>query len=174
MEKERIEVDAATPEYARWIRHMSSQAYEAAYQEAQRRGLDLSYALSAEATAMWASEILYLMTVDDFDKDDAVVKADKRCAKGMAPELLMKHVRRVDEEENYSMGRQAFLGSYAETLAETWSIHRGNYSGERYTADDLTEIYERPKSDPERQELLDWVPGTEEELRKVLSRRHSR
>jgi hypothetical protein len=170
----KIEVDAAAAAYSRWVRHMSAQAYEAAYKEAGPQELDLRYAVSSQATAMRVAEVLHLMTTDRLPEQEAVQEADRRCAASSDPERLLDHARQVGREEERYMSRQAFLGMYAETLAEVWSAHKGDYSGQSYTADDLVEIYERPADDSERKELLEWIPGSEAELREVLSRRWNR
>lgn len=74
-----------------------------------------------------------------------------------------------------SRGRDWFLRANARALAETWATRKGAYIRTDEEAEDaideLWEILDRASDDPERRELLEFVPGSEDELRDVLSRR---
>jgi hypothetical protein len=169
----RIAVSAGAVGYTRTIRYKAALEYAAAHDHPSSR-VGSRYGAASAATNMWEAEVLHLIVSEGMDEEAAELEAEKRCEPGSEPEHLLEHARRVRREEERRMGRERFVGMYAETLAEMWSRHKGDHSGDRYGADDLTEIYERPAEDAERKELLDYVPGSEEELREVLSRRRGR
>ena len=72
--------------------------------------------------------------------------------------------------ENRSEARKVFEMSGGITLSNMWSFRRGDPSGDSYTAQDMLDVLDRRGGDPERQEMLDWVPGSEDELRERLRR----
>ena len=77
------------------------------------------------------------------------------------------------------VSRDHFEGSDADDLAEVWGARKGRFPYTLEEADEivreLREIVDRPPDDPERQELLGFVPGgSAKEVREALSRRRGR
>ena len=165
----RITVGAGAADYARTVRYMAALAYEAAHGYWSSYG-DPRYGAGATARTMWAAEVLHMMMNEGLSKEAAELEAEERCEPGSAPEHLLSHARRVRSEEERLMSWQIAVRMYAETLAELWSAHKDDHSGQSHTADDLIEIYKRDPDNPERKDLIEWFPGSEEELQEVLHR----